>query len=143
MKRERNIEAGIPASQQRLGGACGDTRVQRGWLYTKVRKRKNEGDELHYFAVSYKYSFPLADESGGLALQAVSCVKSANERPLQSRRERVSFSLSSVFIAAEKGGRDSEREKERTRGKGAIKGVRCSSLLPHPGVIPHGNRAAR
>ena len=36
------------------------------------------------FAVSYKYSFLLADESGSskLALQAVSRVKSANERPL-------------------------------------------------------------
>lgn len=41
------------------------------------------------FALSYKYSFLLADESGSskLALQAVSRVKSANERPLSALSE--------------------------------------------------------
>lgn len=59
----------------------------------------------YYFAVSYKYSFLLLDESGRqwrLALQAVSRVKSANERPLQAPRRApplgfplpLSFSLS-------------------------------------------------
>lgn len=52
----------------------------------RERRRGKRLDYYYYFAVSYKYSFLLLDESGRLALQAVSRVKSANERLLQAPR---------------------------------------------------------
>lgn len=64
-----------------------------------------------------------------LALQAVSRVKSANERipPTEWERERVSlFSLSSVLVAAAKGGRGNV--SARGRGREATEGgVRWST----------------
>lgn len=85
----------------------------------RVRERKNEREREggYYFAVSYKYSFPLADESR-LALQAVSCVKSANERPLQARGEGeflALFSPHGPLQREEEATREQEERKEKER----------------------------
>lgn len=63
----------------------------------KKREKRRRGKRLdyyywcyYYFAISYKYSFLLLDESGRLALQAVSRVKSANERLLQGSEKGAS-----------------------------------------------------
>lgn len=93
----------------------------------RERRRGKRLDYYYYFAVSYKYSFLLLDESERLALQAVSRVKSANERLLQAPRREpplgfplpfLSLFLSSPFA------------------------LPCVPFLSYE-AIPRGNRAAR
>lgn len=81
LKKKDESEKMEPSCEERgvsVSGVEFET-IQRG-QERSIRKRRRGCD----FAVSYKYSFLLADESGSskLALQAVSRVKSANERPL-------------------------------------------------------------
>lgn len=71
-------------------------------------------------------------EGSSLALQAVSRVKSANERLLQPRgREFLSSRSPQSSSPSAKGGKGSEKEREREREEErATEGVRRSSRLP-------------
>jgi len=149
--RSRN-QGGEARGTQGWTGGRGGTREQ-DVEQRRAGTRKNEGG--YYFAVSYKYSFLLADESGGapsLALQAVSRVKSANERPLQPRGE--SFALLALLGPHR---RREGRKREDGRGeRGRERRIRRrersrterSETIPLPSVapgraIPRGNHAAR
>lgn len=114
----------------------GETTREHNGRRANARRRKNQTEAtISQFLINIHSSFPMNQGGSSLALQAVSRVKSANERPLRPRW-RESFAL--LALRSPHRGRAPRGGNVRGRGRD---GVRRSTLsLSSP---PYPSNSAR